>query len=111
MRLVAVDGMLPLPAGATKILETLEVPAKVGADHTVTHGAKGVFQIRINLDLQDGVTSASGQCIQQRRGMKKVTEKGLAKGYGKDTRLVMMTRKTSNTSQDKGKGINNDETH
>lgn len=60
MGLKAVDGMLPLPAGATKILETLEVPAEVRADDATAHGAQGVLQIWVNLDL---IAEARGKII------------------------------------------------
>lgn len=52
MALVAIDGVLPLPTRAAEVLEALEVAAEIRADHTVAHGAKGVLQVRVYLDLQ-----------------------------------------------------------
>ena len=43
--------MLPLPARTTKVLETLEVSAEIGPHHSTAHGAQGVLQIGINLNL------------------------------------------------------------
>ena len=52
MLLVAIDGMLPLPAGAAEVLEALEVPAKVGPNDTAAHGAEGVLQVGVYLYLK-----------------------------------------------------------
>ena len=52
--LVAVDGVLPLPTGATEVLEALEVAAEVRPDHTVTHGTEGVLQVGVYLYLEGG---------------------------------------------------------
>ena len=49
--LEAVDGVLPLPARAAEVLEAFEVPAEVRADHTIAHGAEGVLQVGVDLDL------------------------------------------------------------
>ena len=54
MLLVAVDGVLPLPARAAEVLEALEVAAEVRADNAATHGAEGVLQIGVDLHLQRG---------------------------------------------------------
>ena len=51
MGLETVDGVLPLPAGATEILEAFEVSAEVRAHHAVAHGAEGVLQVGVYLDL------------------------------------------------------------
>lgn len=51
MSLKAIDGVLPLPARTTKVLETLEVSAEIGPHHSTAHGAQGVLQIGINLNL------------------------------------------------------------
>lgn len=51
MRLVAINGMLPLPARPTEILETLEISAKVWSHNAIAHGAEGVLQVRVDLDL------------------------------------------------------------
>lgn len=51
--MVAVDGMLPLPARAAEIFEALEVSAEVRSYHSVAHGAQGVLQIGVNLDLYE----------------------------------------------------------
>lgn len=49
--LVAVDGVLPLPARAAEVLEALEVSAEVGAHDATTHGAERVLQVGIDLHL------------------------------------------------------------
>ena len=51
MALKAVNGVLPLPARTTKVLETFEVPTEVRPHHPATHSAEGVLQIGINLNL------------------------------------------------------------
>ncbi len=52
MGLVTVDGVLPGPTRATEVLEAVEISAEVGPHHTIAHGAQGVLQVRINLDLR-----------------------------------------------------------
>ncbi len=52
MRLVAVNGVLPCPAGAAEVFETVEVAAEVRSDDPVAHGAKRVLQVWIDLDLK-----------------------------------------------------------
>ena len=54
MRLVAIDGVLPLPTGATEILEALEVATEVGSHNTTAHGAQRVLQIGVYLHLCGG---------------------------------------------------------
>lgn len=51
MALVAVDGVLPLPAGATEVLEAVKVTAEVRAHHAATQGAEGVFKVGVDLNL------------------------------------------------------------
>ena len=54
MSLVALYGVLPLPAGATEVLEALEVPAEVRAHYTIAHGAERVLQVGVYLHLRCG---------------------------------------------------------
>lgn len=51
MRLEAIYGVLPLPTGATKVLEAFEVSAEIGPDHSTAHGAERVLKVRIDLNL------------------------------------------------------------
>ena len=51
MTLETIRVMLPLPACSAKVLETLEVSAKVRPNYTSTHRAEIVLKIRVNLDL------------------------------------------------------------
>ena len=51
MALEAVNGVLPLPARPTEVLEAFEISAEVGPHHSAAHGAQGVLQIGINLNL------------------------------------------------------------
>ena len=53
-RLVVAEGVwlvLPVPAGAAEILETLQVSTEVGARLEVTQGADGILQVGVNLNL------------------------------------------------------------
>ena len=72
MGLVAVDGMLPLPARATEIFEALEVTAEVRSNYAVAHGAQRIFQVGVNLDLQlrerEGWMRACGHWYNAERG-------------------------------------------
>ena len=51
MALVAVDGVLPLPAGPAEVLEAVEVAAEVRPHHTAAQRAQRVLQVRVDLDL------------------------------------------------------------
>ena len=52
MGLVAIDGVLPLPTGATEILEALEIPTEIGAHDPTAHSTQRVLQIGVYLNLQ-----------------------------------------------------------
>ena len=52
MALETFDRVLPLPTRATKVLETVKVSAEVGTHHSTAHGAEGVLQVGVYLDLR-----------------------------------------------------------
>lgn len=52
VRLETIDGVLPLPARATEVLEAFEVAAEVRPNHAIAHGAQGILQVRVYLDLR-----------------------------------------------------------
>ena len=52
MALEAVNGVLPLPARAAKVLEAFEVATEVWPHHSTAHGAERVLKIWVNLDLK-----------------------------------------------------------
>ena len=53
MVLVAVVGVLPLPAAATVVLEAVKVATKVRPHHTLTDSAQGILKVGVNLDLHE----------------------------------------------------------
>ena len=56
MALEPINGVLPLPARSTEVLEAFEISAEIGPDHSAAHGAQGVLQIGINLNLHHQIT-------------------------------------------------------
>lgn len=53
MGVVALNGVLPLPARAAEILEALEITAEVGTHNTATQATERVLEVRVNLDLEE----------------------------------------------------------
>jgi hypothetical protein len=53
VRLVPVNGVLPLPARTTEVLEALEVPAKVRSHDAGAHITQRVFQVGVDLNLEE----------------------------------------------------------